>query len=108
MYAYAAAPTAPQELLEALAWAEGNDGEAERIGRRGQRLVGRMLSHRGLQCFWYLLLTEYAKLQRFTCARERSLPFTRFTLALSPVVSFARSAGLGACCGSSCADIKAR
>lgn len=64
---------APQELLEALAWAEGNDAAAERIAREGQRLVGRFLSRRGLQCFWFHLLTEYATLQRFTCVESPAI-----------------------------------
>lgn len=55
----------PQELLDTLAWAEAQDAAAERIARAGQRLVGRHLSRRGLQCYWALLLAEYAKLQKF-------------------------------------------
>lgn len=66
-------PTIPQELLEALAWAEKNDAAAERIARAGQRLVGRFLSRRGLQCYWSLLLSEYAQVQRgFTPGQVRS------------------------------------
>ena len=55
----------PQELLDALAWAAAHDAEAASIAAAGRLFAKRYLHKRALTCYWCLLLTEYAKLQRF-------------------------------------------
>ena len=55
----------PQELLDALAWAAAHEAEAASIAAAGRLFAKRYLHKRALTCYWCLLLTEYAKLQRF-------------------------------------------
>ena len=54
----------PQELLDALAWARAHDAEAAAIGAASQALARKYLHKDGIRCYWVLLLTELARLQR--------------------------------------------
>ena len=57
----------PQELLDALGWAETHPREAEAIGQAGQELAVSLLTLESLQCYWVQLLQEYSRLLRYTC-----------------------------------------
>merc|ERR1711908_135670 len=49
-------------LIRQVKWAKKNDAAVQRIARRGQDLVEKLLLHHGVSCYWGRLLSEYAKL----------------------------------------------
>ena len=55
----------PQELATALGWVDAHPEEAERIASTGAHFAETHLNSGALECYWLLLLREYAKLQRF-------------------------------------------
>jgi hypothetical protein len=55
----------PQELATALGWVDAHPEAAERIASAGARFAETHLNSGALECYWLLMLREYAKLQRF-------------------------------------------
>ncbi|KAG2433671.1 hypothetical protein HXX76_008042 [Chlamydomonas incerta] len=55
----------PREVLWAYNWVLANDEAARAIAGRGQAFARHFLSREAVECFWLLLLRQYARLQRF-------------------------------------------
>jgi protein glucosyltransferase len=60
----AAAPGMCESIRDAVDWGNANPGEAERVGRQGQRLVQGLRMH-AVYDYMLHLLTEYARLMDF-------------------------------------------
>lgn len=58
----------PDDLVDALQWAERNPGDAERIGTAGRAFFDAYLTGPSLRAYWVSLFGEYAKLQTFRVA----------------------------------------
>lgn len=56
----------PREVVAAHAWVAANDAEAASIAKRGQAFAAELLNKASLDCFWVMLLQQYARLLRFT------------------------------------------
>ena len=55
----------PEEILEVLKWAREHDAEAQRIAEAGQKVALEYLNKEARACYWYHLLSEFAKLLRY-------------------------------------------
>mmetsp|Transcript_15754 Transcript_15754/g.46565 ORF Transcript_15754/g.46565 Transcript_15754/m.46565 type:complete len:363 (-) Transcript_15754:492-1580(-) len=55
----------PDDVLEAISWAKAHDDEARQIAAAAQRFALRYLDKRARTCYWYKLLTEFAKLLNY-------------------------------------------
>lgn len=49
-----------ENVTAQVRWAIANDGEARKIGERGNAFARKHLSIGGAECYWWRLLTEYA------------------------------------------------
>ncbi|GIL49769.1 hypothetical protein Vafri_6042, partial [Volvox africanus] len=56
----------PREVVWAYNWVTANDAAARAIATRGQQFTRHFLSREAIECYWALLLHQYAKLLRFT------------------------------------------
>ncbi|PNH12007.1 KDEL motif-containing protein 1 [Tetrabaena socialis] len=61
----------PEDVMDAVEWAEGHDEEAQRMAAAAQAVAVKYLSKRARSCYWLRLFQAYAALQRFTPSRER-------------------------------------
>ena len=51
------------DLVDRIEWARAHDGEAQRIQRAGQEFVERVITDEQNDCYFFLLLLEWARLQ---------------------------------------------
>lgn len=63
----------PEDILEALDWAQAHDEEARRIAQAGQELVRRYLSYEARACFWLKLLQEYGRVMTYDPVVQRNI-----------------------------------
>ncbi|GLI64553.1 hypothetical protein VaNZ11_007872 [Volvox africanus] len=61
----------PREVVWAYNWVTANDAAARAIASRGQQFTRHFLSREAIECYWALLLHQYAKLLRFTPGERR-------------------------------------
>lgn len=66
--------TRPQELADAVEWARAHDDECREIGNEAQQFAGKFFTVDAIRCYWLMLLTEYARAQRFVAGRRRRPP----------------------------------
>nr|CAG4643261.1 EOG090X07KN [Ilyocryptus agilis] len=62
-----------RQLARLIRFARENDGLVSKIAARGHQLVWEHLKMTDVECYWRHLLTEYAKLLRFTPQLDRQL-----------------------------------
>ncbi|KAG2482934.1 hypothetical protein HYH03_018159 [Edaphochlamys debaryana] len=62
----------PREVEWAYNWVVAHDAAARTMAQRGQDFVRTYLNQAALECYWSLLLREYARLQRFTPGWRRA------------------------------------
>lgn len=55
----------PREVVWAYNWVIANDAAARDIARRGQEFARSYLNRHAVECYWVLLLKQYARLLRF-------------------------------------------
>eukprot|EP00798_Chlamydomonas_sp_ICE-L_P008581 gene8581-34018_t len=55
----------PEDILEALDWAEANDKKSEEIGSNAQNFAVKYLNSEARSCYMYTLLQRYAKLLKY-------------------------------------------
>ncbi|EFJ43134.1 hypothetical protein VOLCADRAFT_106931 [Volvox carteri f. nagariensis] len=61
----------PREVVWAYNWVTANDAAARAIAVRGQQFARQFLNREAIECYWVLLLQQYANLQRFTPGERR-------------------------------------
>ena len=62
-----------KQLGELIRFARANDKLVSKIAARGHELVWNHLKMTDVECYWKYLLTEYAKLLRFTPELDKQL-----------------------------------
>ncbi|KAG1677240.1 hypothetical protein FOA52_013439 [Chlamydomonas sp. UWO 241] len=55
----------PDDVLEAIQWAKTHDAEAKKIAANAQAFAIKYLDKRARTCYWFRLLTSFAKLLRY-------------------------------------------
>ncbi|KAG2501499.1 hypothetical protein HYH03_000007 [Edaphochlamys debaryana] len=63
----------PAEITWAVDWVRGNEEAARGIAARAQAFVREQLSMQALECYWLMLLHQYARLLRFTPGSTRGV-----------------------------------
>ena len=63
----------PEDILDAVDWARGNDDAAHKMALEAQQLAGRYLSREARECFWLKLFEGYAETMTYNPISFRNI-----------------------------------
>ncbi|KXZ53151.1 hypothetical protein GPECTOR_7g1043 [Gonium pectorale] len=64
----------PREVLWAYNWVNSNTEAAQRVAAAGAAFAREYLNRQAVECYWLLLLQQYARLQRFAPGQRKGQP----------------------------------